>query len=79
MKDHCEPIQKWEIINLFEKEDKIFKIKFKKIINNKLEEMMGTGFFIELNDKDIPFSKCLITNNHVLNENNIKNGKEIKI
>ena len=79
MKEHCEPIQKCEIINLFEKEDAMCKIKFKKIINNKLEEMVGTGFFIKLNDKDIPFNKCLITNNHVLSENNIKKGKEIKI
>ena len=46
------------------------KIKFKKIINNKLEDMNGSGFFLKLNNKDIPFNKCLITNNHVLNENN---------
>ena len=67
MKDHCEPIKKKEIIDLFEKEKSMCKINFKKIINNKIENMNGSGFFLELNNKDIPFNKCLITNNHVLN------------
>ena len=79
MLNQCEPIKKNEIIKLFEKEDSMCKIKFKKVMDNKLEDMSGTGFFVELNDNDIPFNKCLITNNHVLSENNIKNGKEIKI
>ena len=79
MLNQCEPIKKNEIIKLFEKEDSMCKIKFKKVMDNKLEDMSGTGFFVELNDNDIPFNKCLITNNHVLSENNIKKGKEIKI
>ena len=55
------------------------KIKFKEIKNNKIEDMKGTGFFLKIHDKDIPFKKCLITNNHVLNEERIRKGKKIKI
>ena len=32
---------------------------------------------MELDIEDIPFKKCLKTNNHVLNENDIKINKEI--
>ena len=79
MKDQCEPIKKKEIINLFKKEESMCKIKFKKIINNKLEDMNGTGFFLKLNNKDIPFNKCLITNNHILDDNYFKINNDIKI
>ena len=34
-------------------------------------------FFFKMNMKDIPFKKYLLTNNHVLNENDIKLNKEI--
>ena len=52
------------------------KIKFIKKIDNKLYNSKGTGFFLEINLKDLPFNKCLITNNHVIN--NEKINKEIK-
>ena len=90
LKDHCEPISQKEIIELFKKEDAMCKIYSQKIKNGKLETINGTGFFLEIDIKNIPFKKCLITSNHVLNENDIKiNGniiieyknkkKEIKI
>ena len=41
-----EPIKKDEIFKLFEKELAICKIKFKEIKNNKIEDMKGTGFFL---------------------------------
>ena len=50
IRDHCEPIKKKEIINLFEKEKSMCKIKFKKLINNNLKNMNGSGFFLELNN-----------------------------
>ena len=75
---HCEPINKNEIQELFKKEDAMCKILSKKLVNGKIENINGTGFFVELDLKDIPFKKCLITNNHVLNENDIKINKEIK-
>ena len=55
------------------------KIKSKKLINGRLEDIDGTGFFLEINMKDILFKKCLLTNNHILNKNDIKLNKEIKL
>ena len=42
-----EPIKKNEIMNLFEKEDSMCKIKFRRIKDNNLENMIGSGFFLE--------------------------------
>ena len=79
IKGRNEPINKKEIEELFKKENAMCKIKSKKLINGNLEEIDGSGFFLEINLKDILFKKCLITNNHVLNENDIKLNKEIKL
>jgi hypothetical protein len=79
IKGHNEPINKKEIEELFKKEDAMCKIKSKKLINGKLEDIDGSGFFIEIDMKDILFKKCLLTNNHILNENDIKLNKEIII
>lgn len=62
-----------------EKMEKIlFQMKYSicRIINN--DGQKGTGFFcrIPYNDNLIPF---LITNNHVLNQNKISNGKRVEI
>ena len=77
MKWQCNPIKKNEIFELFEKEDAICKIKCKNVIDNKLQDHVGTGFFLELNCKDIPFNKCLLTNNHILNMNDIQKDRKI--
>jgi len=55
------------------------KIISKKIINGKLEPNYGTGFFLEIDIKEIPSKRCLITNNHILNEDDIKINKYITI
>ena len=39
----------------------------------------GNGFFLDLNIKDIPFNKCLLTNNHFLNNEALTIGKEISL
>ena len=78
-KINCGAINKEEILSLFEKEDSMCKIESQKIQNGKLENILGNGFFLELNDEDIPFKKCLITNNHILNENDIKINEKINL
>ena len=78
-KGHCDPIKKKELSNLFQYEESICKIKYLKMINNELRYVYGTGFFLLLNIRDIPFSKCLITNNHVLNENFFRTNREIEM
>ena len=75
-------ISKNEILDLFKKEDSICQINFEKILDDRLFHGFGNGFFLKLDNeeiKDIPFNRCLITNNHILNEENIKNGRRIKI
>ena len=78
VKGRCKPISKKEIDNLFKKEDSMCKIKFYKKSNGKLEESFGTGFFCKLKDDVIPFNYCLITNNHVLDEEHIQINKKIE-
>ena len=39
----------------------------------------GTGFFLKINIKEIPFKICLITASHVLNEEEIKPNNKIEI
>ena len=78
IRGHCEPMSKKEIIELFEKENAICKIESQKINNNISKNIKGTGFFLELNIEDISFKKCLITNNHILNEDDIKLNEIIK-
>jgi surface protein len=65
---YCEPLNKTEIEELLSKENAMCKIKFKRIVNHKLENCTGSGFFLQFKYKEIPFKKCLITNNHVINE-----------
>jgi len=79
MKKLNEPINKKEIEELFKKEDALCKIKSQKIINGKLIDIDGSGFFLEINVKNILFKKCLLTNNHILNEKDIKLNNEIKL
>ena len=73
----CEPINIKEIKELYKKEDAMCKIISQKIINGKLEPIICTGFFLELDIEDIPFKKCLITSNYILNEEYIEKNKNI--
>ena len=73
----CEPIKIKEIKELYKKEDAMCKIISQKIINGKLESVKSTGFFLELDIEDIPFKKCLLTSNYILNEEYIEKSKNI--
>ena len=79
LKGHCKQISQNEIEELFKKEDEMCKIISQKIKNGSLEAIVGTGFFLGLDIKNIPFKKCLITNNHILDEDDIKINRNIII
>ena len=72
--DEKEAITKEEILKLFEMEKSMCKIKTEKVINDKIKEGTGTGFFCQLNN--FPIKYCLFTNNHI--KNNIEKGSTIK-
>jgi len=76
---HAMPISKKEIIKLFENEKSMCRVFSQREIERRLENINGTGFFLKINNKDIPFDKCLITNNHILNEDYIRNHNKFKI
>ena len=71
-KGHCDPIKKKELSHLFQFEESMCKIRYHKIVNDNLTYVFGSGFFLVINIRDIPFNKCLVTNNHVLNESYFK-------
>ena len=77
---HNIPMSKSEIDELYSHETSMCKIKYE---NEKGENRIRTGFFCEINNKDIPFKKVLFTNNHILDdntkENNIELSKDIEI
>ena len=75
---HADPMTKEEIDELYEYEPAICKMRFKVFKNGEIRDGIGTGFFLEINDDNIPFKKALFTNNHVLNKNSIEIGKEIE-
>ena len=91
---NVKPISENEMVTLFSYESALCKIKVKiekeeeelenlsEIYEGKEREkeeiLIGTGFFCEINDDNIPFKKALFTNNHVLNESYIKNNKIIE-
>ena len=68
---HSLPIKKREINNILAKEISMCKIRN--------ENKIGTGFFCRINIDDIPFKLALFSNNHMLDRNSIKPGKEIVI
>jgi len=75
-----EAINEEETISLFQKKDWVCLINFETDTKGiTLNNGIGNGFFCKLNDSNIPFQKALFTNNHVLNEKNIKKNKKIKL
>ena len=74
MDTHNTPMSLEEIVDLYSNKSSMCKIKVK---NEKGNNVIGTGFFCEINDKDIPFKKVLFTNNHILNEKNKENNIEL--
>ena len=79
MKEETSPIIKSEILEILKKEDSMCRVNFETIRKKDIIKGKGTGFFLELDNKSIPFNKCLITKNNILNEEDIKIGKEISI
>ena len=78
-KGHYDPIKLKELTHLFKYEESMCKIRYNIIINNQKKYVFGSGFFLVMNIKGIPFNKCLMTNNHVLNENFFKTNKQIEM
>ena len=73
------PIKKNESDELYSYEPAICKIKFYTLIDNQLMPSVGTGFFCFIINDNIPFTKALFTNNHVLKEDKIKINEQILI
>ena len=71
------PVTFNEISELLKLKKSICKITFEKIIDNEIIKGKGTGFFCEIDN--YPIKYALFTNNHTLNENDIKLGKNINI
>jgi len=72
-------VKKDDLLEIFKLEESLCKIKFERI-NDKgfLERGNGTGFFCKFK-KDFQIKYGLFTNNHILNQSDIKLGKTIKI
>ena len=73
-----DPLSKNESKELYSYEPALCKIEFEAFKDGKIQKCSGTGFFCEINYRDIPFRKALFTNNHVLDENRIKINKRIE-
>ena len=71
------PVKKKEINELLKKEKSLCKINFKRIEKGQLKSGHGTGFFCKFDNSIIKYG--LITNNHILNEDNLQIGKKIEI
>ena len=78
MDEQGDPISKEEIINLFNLEESICKIKFEKSINNDLITGKGTGFFFESEIENFPIKYCLFTNSQILDAKKLEIDKKIK-
>ena len=72
------PMTKSEIDELYLYEPATCKIRFKTLLEGKKVNCLGTGFFCEINERNIPFNKALFTNNHVLDKIKIKINKHIE-
>ena len=55
------------------------KIFSTKIRESGISKTSGTGFFLYINNENVPFNECLMTNNHILDENDLKINNKIYI
>ena len=81
VKGQHKPINKDQLAIIFKQMEKVIcKIQFiRKNKKNEDENATGTGFFCKIQKSDeFKYIPVLITNNHVLNENDILKGKSIK-
>ena len=74
---HGNLITKNEILNLLKMEQSMCRIEYQRIINNKLINGHGSGFFCEI-EGNFPIKYALFINNHILNESNLEIDKIIK-
>ena len=77
LKGQGNPVSKNEIIELFNMEKSMCKIIYEKIVDNEIKKGKASGFLCEI--YDFPIKYGLFTNNHVLNENDIKKGNIINL
>ena len=67
---------------ILEKENKELLMKrdsMCNIISLKANQIKGIGFFLYINNKDIPFNTCLMTNYHIFGKNDITIDNRIYI
>ena len=79
LKGNSPPVTKDEINSLFGKEDAMCKIFSTTIVNKQIKPSKGTGFFLHIDNENIPFHNCLMTNNHVLEEKDTEKNNKIYI
>ena len=72
---NTKPMNRYEIEDLYKKEDCMCLIKLESFNNI----VLGTGFFCNFKNKNIPFQNALFTNNHILNKESIELGKKREI
>ena len=60
LETRANPMTKDEMDELYSYESAICKIKFQTIINGQIKDGIGTGFFLEMNDNNIPFKKLYL-------------------
>ena len=77
LKGQGSPVKKSEIIELLKMEKSMCKINYEKIEDNEIKKGNATGFFCKIDN--FPIKYGLFTNNHVLDENDIKKGNIINI
>ena len=75
---HAAPMSKNEVDDLYSYESAICRITFETIQDGIELKGLGTGFFCEINDSNIPFNKALSTKNHILDENSLQINEEIE-
>ena len=78
LKAQSSPITEDEMTQLYSYKSATCKIRFESLKEGKKQSFLGTGFFCEIHDRNIPFNKALFTNNHVLNENKIKINERVE-
>ena len=69
---NTKPMDRYEIEDLYTREDCMFLIKLETININ----LLGTGFFCNFEDKNILFQNALFTNNNILNKESIELGQK---
>ena len=78
LESYANPATYEEIQDLYSYKSAICKIFFETLKDGKKVKGFGTGFFCDLDDKNIPFKKALFSNHHILDENSIQINKQIE-